>query len=351
MQKTSSRGENLEIIIFSVAAFLVCYLRTSIFFFLVPLQVLFIRRGARALALSSAASFAFILLLYLYTFIFETGRDAASALMMVTQLIPIFCALAGLMTVDLLPSDRLRGALRLCIGALVAGGGAILLFLSFLFLEGYPDAVLSLFTDAVQFYQVLFSNLDAETLGPFSVFLNPSSLMKTTVDVLLRTCLFWYFLILAFAWFTGGAIGFRMALPGMRKKERPRLASFRLESWYMWPLIASGAAVLLDLIVPIPAVSAAGWNVGLVVMFLFGMQGLAIVKFVLEKYGLPRFIWTIAVALLCIVVLNAINAIAYRSVDLNVILVAAIPAFGVSENWIRFRIPRDPEAEDSGKEY
>jgi hypothetical protein len=182
--------------------------------------------------------------------------------------------------------------------------------------------------------------LDTESAGLFASLLEPASLMRDFIDYSLRTYVFMYFLVLAFAWFTGGAIASRMYVPGQRT-QRPRLSAFRMESFYLWPLIAAGAMILLDRLMPISIVSAVGWNVGLVVWFLFGMQGLAIAKFVFEKHRLPRILWTLTIAGICILLLR---------VDLNIVLIIAIPLLGVSENWIRYRISRDPEADDFGKE-
>ena len=110
-----------------------------------------------------------------------------------------------------------------------------------------------------------------------------------------------------------------------------RLASFRLESHYLWPFIASWAGIGLGLLVDLGVVSYVVWNVGLVMLFLYGLQGLAILRFLFEKRGLPRLLWLLLVVGL--VVLAA-------SPRAGIVVVFGIPLFGVSENWIRYRVSR-----------
>jgi hypothetical protein len=340
MQRTSSRGEILEIIVFAIASFLLSNLGTWILFFLVPLQMIYARRGQRALILCAATSFALLLLFSAYEFIFKSSRDAVSALLTAASLVPIFSLLAGIVILNLAALGRLRATVRLIVGSLVAGFCTLILYLGAMLFAEFPNAILAIFTDFSDLLQGLLTRLDAETASALSVLFEPAAMMKVFIEYSLRTYIFLYFLIIAIAWFIGDAIASRMYAPE-RRAERPRLSTFRLESWFLWPLIAAGALILVDRLVPITIVSAVAWNAGLIVWFLFGMQGLAIVKFIFEKHRLPRILWTLVVVGICMLLLRA---------DLNIVLIIAIPAFGVSENWIRYRIPWDPKADDFGKE-
>jgi hypothetical protein len=81
------------------------------------------------------------------------------------------------------------------------------------------------------------------------------------------------------------------------------------------------------------------WNVGLVVLFVYGLQGLAIIRFLFEKHGVPRFLW------LLLIVGLALLAASPRA---GIFVILAVPVFGVSENWVRYRIPRDAEPTEQG---
>jgi hypothetical protein len=148
---------------------------------------------------------------------------------------------------------------------------------------------------------------------------------------LLRSLLADYAVLLAFSWWAGQAAANRArALQGA--VPRFRLSRFTLEAGWLWPLIGSGALVLADLFFGISAWAYAAWNIGLVMLFLFGLQGMAIVRFLFEKYRVPRLLWFLLVAGL--VMLAA-------SPGAGLFIVLLIPILGISENWIRYRIPRD----------
>jgi uncharacterized protein YybS (DUF2232 family) len=111
---------------------------------------------------------------------------------------------------------------------------------------------------------------------------------------------------------------------------------FRLEGWWLWPLIASLALVAADLLglaERVPGTwavytSYAAWNAALVMLFLFGLQGLAILRFWLEKRGLARFGWPLVVAVVLVALVTP---------RLNAVAAVVLPLFGASENWVRYR--------------
>ncbi len=82
----------------------------------------------------------------------------------------------------------------------------------------------------------------------------------------------------------------------------------------------------------------AGWNVGLVLLILYGLQGLAILRFFFERRGFPRVLW-----LLLVIGLIALAT----SPRAGMVVMLALPAFGVSENWIRYRVAARGEPNES----
>ncbi|HTP58461.1 MAG TPA: DUF2232 domain-containing protein, partial [Spirochaetia bacterium] len=115
-------------------------------------------------------------------------------------------------------------------------------------------------------------------------------------------------------------------------------SAFRLEGFWLWVLIGALALILADLFfgsrLSGPAMYAqyAAWNIGLIVVFLYGLQGLAIARFLFEKNGLPRLLW-----LLLLVVLAVLGA----SPRVGFFVILGLAAFGVSENWVRLRVVAD----------
>jgi hypothetical protein len=163
----------------------------------------------------------------------------------------------------------------------------------------------------------------------------PQMLKLMVREYVLNSFVLSVFALLAFSWWAGTAAGSRAARPA--PVPRWSFAAFRLESWWLWPLIASLALVLADLLLGgepgasgawLTYASYAAWNTALVMLFLFGLQGLAILRFWLERRGIARFVWPLAVA---------VALIALATPRLNVVVAVALPLFGASENWVRYR--------------
>jgi hypothetical protein len=239
--------------------------------------------------------------------------------------------------VNLRALGTFRGLSRLLAATLVVGLLAIPLFLILPGLSGFQKAMTGVFSDISKTLQSLLSPAGEAPsfLGPL---LQPTELMRISGEYFLRSFLLDVFVLLGFSWWVGTAAAARTARLDLRRPA-PRLAFFRLEGFYLWPFIGAWAAILLDLVVGISVASYVAWNVGLVLLFLYGLQGLAIVRFLMEKHHLPRLLWWLLLVLLVVLLASP------RS---SLFVTIAVPAFGVSENWVRYRVRGSPD--QSGKE-
>ena len=190
----------------------------------------------------------------------------------------------------------------------------------------------ALFADVSKSLSGVFApTADTGAAAVFLQMLQPDRLRKVSEAYLLRSLLADYMVLLAFSWWAGQASANRSrALAGFPPVFK--LSRFRLEAVWLWPLIASGALVLADLFFGISVLAYAAWNVGLVLLFIFGLQGMAIVLFLFEKYRVPRLLWFLLIVGLVILA---------ASPGAGVFIVLAIPVLGISENWIRYRIPAE----------
>jgi uncharacterized protein YybS (DUF2232 family) len=161
--------------------------------------------------------------------------------------------------------------------------------------------------------------------------LQPAQLRRISEAYLLRSLLADYAIMLAFSWWAGQAAASR-ARAAVGLAPVFRLSRFRLETAWVWPLIAAAGFVLADLFFGISVWAYAAWNIGLVLLFLFGLQGMAIILFLFEKYRVPRLLWFLLVVGLVILA---------ASPGAGLFIVLTIPVLGISENWIRYRIPRE----------
>jgi hypothetical protein len=339
MRQISSRTRLIETILLAGSSILLYNLGLGIVLFLIPLQILAVRWGSGSMSAAGAAAFVFIFAESAVRF-FSAGRTEAAAFTLGLGLTIAFFMISSLVVVNLHFLRRFRALVRLLIAALLTGLVAIPLIALVPSLPGFQTTMQSRFTEFSALLHGLSPIPEADSMGPlFALYQSPERLMKLFEQVFLRTFLLYYFILLVFQWWAGTAAASR-TIPFPGRPAVVRLSSFHLENLCLWPLIVSGALVLLDVTVGIWAFGYAAWNAGLVFMFLFGVQGMAIIKFLFEKYRLPQFLWAAMVLAL------AILLVYWEYPELNLFFMIAIPALGVSENWIRLRVPLDAKAED-----
>lgn len=333
MMRSTVGGRFLEALLFAVSSLVLYSFGVGRLLFLAPLQVLAVRRGPAGLAAAggiAVVGLAAIRLASLLPAPFEEGALLASA-----AEVGLFLLLAAGLTAANVRWGRARALVRLlAAAALVCAAGAPLV--AVLAADaGVARMVDAIFADVSQMLRAIFATGDSVAGTVVEALLAPDALKVMVREYLLRSFVLSVFAFLAFSWWAGSAAGSRV-LPLAPPSRRWRFAAFRLESWWLWPLIVSLALVAADVLGAAERVSAAAaanvsyvaWNAALVVLFLFGLQGLAILRFWLEKRGLARFLWPLAVVLVLI---------ALATPRLNAVVAVALPLFGASENWVRYR--------------
>jgi hypothetical protein len=320
----------VEALVFAGVSVLLYNLGVGLPFFLVPLQVVRIRRGSKPFLLGSGVA----LLATLGVRLALAGRalGSAGAPFLILELVLLLSLLGGLAWIQLpelsgrpgsLPGGRVA---RLLTAAAAAGLASIPLILYLRNSQVFNGALRDIFTAlAGGINQILGQSLD---LRQGEELFKPEQLQAMTGAILLRSYLADYVLLLSFTWWAGGLIGARSTgrPPGVT-----RLQDFRLPEGYVWPLIGSLALLLLGLLVPIGPAGIAAWNLALIMLFLYGLAGLGILRFLLRRAGAPAGL-RIGVALAL-----GILALIPR---INLALVILIPGLGVSETWIKYRRER-----------
>jgi hypothetical protein len=331
MYQRSSSSTLVEILLFTLSSLLLYHTGVGFALFLVPLQIVATRRGLRGLVLAVVVFFAVFLSIRFWPTVFSSNH----ALPDVLGSIEIGVAgvlLLGMIVVNLPLRHRPRTLVMLLAATALAGAAALP---AAVWLSGTPAFQRSMETFFAEVSKTLAgvfaTAADTGAAAVFSQMLQPDRLRKMSEAYLLRSLLADYTVLLAFSWWAGQASANRgRALAGFPPIFK--LSRFRLEAGWLWPLIASGALVLADLFFGISVWAYAAWNIGLVLLFLFGLQGMAIVLFLFEKYRVPRLLWFLLVVGLVILA---------ASPGAGLFIVLAIPVLGISENWIRYRIPRE----------
>lgn len=318
----------IEIGIFAAVSLGLHLLAPGVFLFLIPLQVLAVRRGSSAFGLGA-------LLLFLLAALFEMatagGRADLSAAERYLHDIQLFLSavlLGGLWLVNEPRVLPYRNLLRIIIATGAAGLVAVPFIGSLLSDPEFAPAMRGYVADQ----PLLRLSLDNAAAAPgASAPPNAAAVdlfANTIGDVMLRGLLFLYLVYLVTAWWLGSLWGARSL--GLRSPVG-RLIAFRLEPWGIWALLLSGAVVLGDaLLGDIGVLSYAGWNVFSVFLFLFALQGIGVLQWLFRRYNVPGPMRVmIGVALVFML---------FRPV-LTFVPVFGLPLLGISETWLDFKRP------------
>lgn len=162
--------------------------------------------------------------------------------------------------------------------------------------------------------------------GMLGRILNPEAMMETLKEVMLRNYLFSFFLLLTLNWRMGYGLGLRT-----RGIQPLRLKSFFLPDKMVWILLLSWAGILGDIFFGIGALGYFVWNIGLIFLFLYGLQGMGIIQHFLSRAEMTRGLQLFIIAMIIIVLFIPF---------LNILLIIGIPIFGISEMWIKYRQPK-----------
>ena len=322
----------IETGIFSAVALGLYLLTPGVFLFLIPLQMLAIRRGSSAFNL---AALLLVLLAALIELAMAGWRSDLPAEEVYLRNIGLFLSallLGGLWLVNQPRVLPYRNLLRI----LIATGAAGLIAVPYIgglmsdpefvptmrdYIAGQPLLRLGIApTDAPDAPGV--TGGPAVSSGQIDLF------VETVGTVLLRGVLFLYVVYLMAAWWLGSLWGARTV--GMRSPIG-RLLTFRLEPWCIWALLASGAAVLGDALGDLGMLGNLGWNVFSVFLLLFALQGIGVLQWLFRRYKVPGPMRVmIAVAMVFML---------FRSV-LTFIPVFGLPLLGLSEIWVDYKRPK-----------
>jgi hypothetical protein len=330
MNQRPSGGHYFEILLFTLSSLVLYHTGVGFPFFLIPLQVVSSRRGIRSLAIAAGLFFLVFLLLRLWPAVFSRNH-AFPDVMGTIEIGVAGVLLLGMIVVNLPFRGRPRTLVMILAATALAG---VIALPAAVWLAGTPafqQSMDSLFGEISRTLSSTFAaSSDSAASAFFAQVLQPSRLRRMSEAYLVRSLLADFTVLISFSWWAGQAASRRARAPEGATASF-RLSRFHLESGWLWPLIASGALVLADLFFGISFWAYAAWNIGLVLMFLFGLQGMAIILFLFEKHRVPRPLWFLLIAGLVILAMSS---------GVGLFVLCAIPVLGMSENWIRYRIPR-----------
>ncbi len=346
MQNVQNRGKWTEVLVLSLASGFLYHVGTGtgmgvgFLLFLVPLQVLVVRRGALPALAGMALVAASVVAVRAITRSSGPVPEGWEPFLRI-EFFSLGVLMGGLLLVNRTVLPRAGQVHRFLAATAVTGllSVPLLLYLS-------NSAAFAASTRLV--FQQLLDTLDASGLSigtltlpapaagaPPVGGLTVDTLMQAIGGLLLRSYLFEYLLLLAGSWWLGSQIGARSM---GRPSEVTRLVDFHLPDWAIWPLILGLALVLLDIFGRAGTVRAGvdwagaakivGWNLALVFLFLYGLAGIGIIRHLFAALRVPRGLRMLIVLALVLLMLSP---------RAGLIALLLIPGLGIAETWIKFR--------------
>jgi len=315
--------EKRQLLIFSVftaASILIFQISIVFFLFAVPLYIIFSRYGIVYLSMSV---FFVALVIVIQTIIRASGIDDKDLrlFLILAELFYPLAILAGVLIVSWLNNKTLYLFLA-------ATAGFALISFPVLFHYSGNTEIVNLLKDQIVSVSKMFrdsvSNTDSFEATVLLKQMSPELIVDSTAKLVMRNYLFAYFIMLASTWYIADILISRTL-----KRKSLRLVNFSVPDIMIWPLIVFLGGVFFDIFIGIPWLGYFLWNATFIIMFIYGLQGIGLVKFLLNKYKVSkrgrRFFAILVFAVLLMP-------------GINLVILLGVPVLGVSELWIKYRV-------------
>ncbi len=335
-----------EMILFSIASIFLYQTSIGIFFFLIPLQILYRRRGNQLFNYSLLLTFLVIALIKTIR-ISRLDNAGFTFSLVLLEILVLISLLGGLFLLNANIFEHFTGNLDLDLFrrkdnffdllslSILFGIVSIPFILYFGNNTAFNDYMNLVFKSLSDYLKTMFTTKDTENLAILNKFLSAETLKETTNRIFFRTFIFDYFILLGFSRWIGNAIGRknlqRESIEKSRldvEKTESSIISFKVPEYYLWPLIVSLALTLIDYIRGLGVIGYVSWNATLILALLYGINALGIIRYLFGYFRVSRGLQLLLYFMLIILLFTP---------KINIIVLIAIPGLGVSEIWIKYR--------------
>ena len=304
--------------------------------FLVPIQIVWVRRGERAGLLSSGIFLGALALLEIVSYLRIRSMLDGTGSGMGLLFLDIVLSVGFLAGLYLLNTPRLtirvaeggrelnvveRIGAALLTAAIIYGSTIVLVHLS-----GSSDEIVAALVELMRPLLAVVGATEDEIIA----------LARTSIRLFLSVFLFGFFMMLIGNWWFGTRLALRnrFALSGPNEvAERLRsfsITRFSLPVAMIWVVIAAWGGVLLSMLVDVGWLSFVIWNLALLSLAMYSIQGLAVIWHLLDRKKVAR---NQRLVLAVVLILG-----------LNVVLLLGLSCLGISEVWVNYhRFERNGE--------
>jgi hypothetical protein len=306
----------VELALFSAGAVIFFELSVFVVIFVIPLAVLYRRRGFYVGLAGCVITAAGIAGVKFYQMMGAALGEGRRDLLGIALLVPL-SFLIGLTLLEAPFLGRLRSWQKLVLAGLAAG----LVYSPLLYL-----LVTSSEFDAMLHAQVeaMMRGLQANQTSMLPL-VSTEEIVSLSRKVFLNTFLAGYCFTLAANWVIGVKMSMRM---NGTSGEFPAYRSFRLPQKAVYIFLVSWAAVFAALFRDLGAVGVVAWNCALLLSLLYMCQGIGIIKVRAER--VPR-VFKLLVMVFCVTLIFTAGVVFILG------SMAGVSLLGVSELWINYR--------------
>ena len=289
------------------------------FLFLVPLQLLLFRSGLKVARIAVLG--VGIALVYLGIRHTAVGNGDVRRYLLFVELVIPFLLLGGF----LLENGFFGNLGGVLLNALLATAITALVSIAVLHVLLNNEAFIAYYK--TQFSE-MFNILKSAISNSSDIDLIP--MMDMDVDTMLSHVSSVFFKGFLFAYFCILFLSYTFALSVERlTKHEAGIITVMIPDYFVWVLIAALSLVLVDArFQPNPVLGYVGWNVFLIVMFLYGLRGMGLIRQMLEVrkvHPVVRFFLTFAAVILLM------------HPRYGRVLLVGIPLIGISEIWFKYK--------------
>ncbi|HUX13576.1 MAG TPA: DUF2232 domain-containing protein [Spirochaetia bacterium] len=328
-----------ETAVLSVAAILLYHVGLLQLFFLVPMQILYLRRGEGAYKYGALLFLGGVLAVKAVTLFTAQFVGVEPLVVSLDFLVPL-ALLGALYTMNVTRVGQRGGigqgrAISVASRALAASIFGGLLSLPLVIYMVGTGSLVHLLRSQIQLWQEMLQQSAAQSGAAVEPGISPDQMAKVAIDIFLRFYLFGFFLMVYLDWYLGTQIGRRMTVAAATRESGQGIrtvigpdAGIRIPAYMLWLLLVSWGGVLASVFVGIGPFEYVVWNLAMIVGFLYAMQGFAIIQYLFRIKNVARgaryLLLTGMIALLFVP-------------TANLLVLVSFPVLGVSETWIHYR--------------
>lgn len=311
-----------HLLIFSgltAASILIFQLSVVFFLLVIPLFIIKERYGFEYL---SMAGFFVALVIVTETVIRGSGIEGSNLrhFLIIAELVYPLSVIGGVVGISYFRNRTLYSLLA------VTMGFAVISFPVILYYSGNKEIIDLLKNQIIYVSDMFRDTVTASDSFESSVLvkeLQPDLIIESTLKLVFRNYIFAYFIMLSGGWFAADSINRRWS-----RKQQFKLTDFTVPEIMIWPLIIILAGVFLDIFLGLSWLGYIMWNSTFIMIFIYGLHGIGLIKYLLERYKVPgsgrRLI---AISIFIVLLMPGIN----------LVVLIGVPVLGVSELWIRYR--------------